>query len=73
MKLPKYPLSIQRKIIDFERIVAPMLAEIISQINAGGYSDPHLEEMLAQPARRRALFQTKCCFNVKRTLYWVRG
>ena len=50
-----------------------MLAEIISQINAGGYSDPHLEEMLAQPARRRALFQTKCCFNVKRTLYWVRG
>ena len=29
-----------------------VLAEIISQINAGGYSDPHLEELLVQLARR---------------------
>ncbi|MEY8312500.1 relaxase MobL [Oscillospiraceae bacterium 42-9] len=29
-----------------------MLAEIVSQINAGGYSDPHLEELLVQLARR---------------------
>ena len=29
-----------------------VLAEIVSQINAGGYSDPHLEELLVQLARR---------------------
>ena len=29
-----------------------VLAEIISQIKAGGYSDPHLEELLVQLARR---------------------
>lgn len=29
-----------------------VLTEIISQINAGGYSDPHLEELLVQLARR---------------------
>ena len=28
-----------------------VLAEIVSQINAGGYSDPHLEELLLQLAR----------------------
>ena len=29
-----------------------VLAEIVSQINTGGYSDPHLEELLVQLARR---------------------
>ena len=29
-----------------------VLAEIVSQINAGGYSNPHLEELLLQLARR---------------------
>ena len=29
-----------------------VLAEIVSQINSGGYSDPHLEELLLQFARR---------------------
>ena len=29
-----------------------VLAEIVSQINAGGYSDPHLEELLVQLAQR---------------------
>ena len=29
-----------------------VLAEIVAQINAGGYSDPHLEELLVQLARR---------------------
>lgn len=29
-----------------------VLAEIVSQINAGGHSDPHLEELLVQLARR---------------------
>ncbi len=29
-----------------------MLTEIVSQINAGGYSNPHLEELLVQLARR---------------------
>lgn len=29
-----------------------VLAEIVAQINAGGYSDPHLEELLLQLARR---------------------
>ena len=29
-----------------------MLAEIVSQINAGGYSNQHLEELLVQLARR---------------------
>ena len=29
-----------------------VLAEIVAQINAGGYSDPHLEELLVQLAQR---------------------
>lgn len=44
-----------------------VLAEIVSQINAGGYSNPHLEELLLQLARRLSRTKGKKVYGYLKT------
>ena len=44
-----------------------VLAEIVSQINAGRYSDPHLEELLVQLARRLSRTKGKKVYGYLKT------